>query len=536
MFGATQSKENAIAATQLYLQILEAKVTRQTIEDTLKSHPDFPSLLATQDALHEWKIDNLCVRIRPEQFAELEFPFLTYLNLNGGFFAVVKSIKDDTVEWIHTQEGLKKEKTEDFLTKWNGVVLMAETNEESGERNYAEKRKKELISNLRLPFLIGGIILLLLSFGFSHLSSDWYYNTILLTRISGTLISSLLLWQSIDAHNPFIRTLCQLGNANDCYSILRSKASQLTSWLSWSEVGLLYFAGGLISLLINPLTASFFYFISMFAIMYSCWSVYYQAFVIKQWCNFCLAIQVILGIEFFVGILAFSNENYKFLSDLNAYNSIFQAFAIVLLIWVFLKPFFQKSQETQGLKTELRRFKLNTGLFHTLHQQQEQMPPVGSDVSPVLYGNHLAAHTITMVTNPFCQPCSQTHQILQTLIDDNDKLNCEIIFAVSQNKNEDRDKVALSIVSLPPDEQIKALHDWYSRADRNIEKWRKENMINENKKAESILEKHLDWCQSVPISQTPVVFLNGFKIPDLYSLEDLKGILKYLPTTDFAKS
>jgi len=71
----TQPKDNAVAATYQYLKAIGAKVTEETVEETLKNHPDYPSLLATNDALNEWKIENVTARIKPEELGELPTPF-----------------------------------------------------------------------------------------------------------------------------------------------------------------------------------------------------------------------------------------------------------------------------------------------------------------------------------------------------------------------------------------------------------------------------------------------------------------------------
>ncbi|UTA67901.1 hypothetical protein [Emticicia sp. 21SJ11W-3] len=69
----------------------------------------------------------------------------------------------------------------------------------------------------------------------------------------------------------------------------------------------------------------------------------------------------------------------------------------------------------------------------------------------------------------------------------------------------------------------------------NIEKWEVKLGINENKKTRSLIEQHKVWCELARITKikgTPTMYLDGLKIPEIYRLKDLKGILKYLPTRD----
>lgn len=531
MFRITSPKDNAVSATYQYLKAIGAKVTEETVEETLKNHPNYPSLLAVSDALNEWKIENVAARITPEQLAELPTPFLTYLNINGGIFALVKAVRADTIEWIHTAEGFKKEKTEEFLKKWDGVVLMAETNTDSGEKNFSENRSKELLENLRTPTLLFGTSLLLIALFYRNFGANWHFNALLLTKFTGVIASSFLLWQSIDKNNPFIRTLCQAGGKANCNTILGSNAAQVTSWLSWSEVGFFYFACGFVALLVNPNSMFMLWGIGATALFYTFWSIYYQAFVAKQWCTLCLSIQLLFIVEFLLNIQFLSEFNLNF-SKLNYIElvAILSAVSGAVLFWIFLKPILQKSQQVKPLKNDLRRFKNNPNLFRSLLQNQAGIPYLPQDM--ILIGNPNAKHTITMITNPFCQPCAKAHKVIEDIIDNNENVNCQVIFLVSNMEGDKRGNVARIILSLPKHQQANALHQWYQNEERNIEKWKTQLGTIGNGKTEDIIEQHKTFCEVAKVEGTPIIYVDGYKLPELYRFEDLKGVLKYLPTTD----
>ncbi|WP_435354241.1 vitamin K epoxide reductase family protein [Emticicia sp. SJ17W-69] len=528
MFKFTQTKDNAVAATYQYLKAIGAKVTEETVEETLKNHPDYPSLLAASDALDEWHIENVAIRVKPEQLAELPVPFLTYLHINQGIFALVKSVKDDAIEWVHTKEGFKREKTNDFLKKWDGVVLMAETNTESGEKNFIENRKKEILNNLRIPLLLIGASLLTISLFYHNFAADWHYNALLLTKFTGIIVSGLLLWQSIDKNNPFIKNLCQAGGKANCNAILSSNAAQVTSWLSWSEVGFFYFTSGFIALLINPYSMFLLWALGATALFYTCWSIYYQAFVAKQWCTLCLTVQLLFVVEFLLNVNYLSELRIQLVSlTYGDFIASLQGFSGVVLVWVFIKPFLQKSQQVAPLKNDLKRFQNNPNLFLSLLHKQDEMPFVPKNMSTILVGNPDAEHTLTMVTNPFCQPCAKTHKTIERLLETTENLNVQVIFLANNKDDDKRGIVARSILSLPKNQQANALHEWYLNEERNIEKWQKALEIIEDKKASNIIEYHMTWCEMAKIVGTPTLYLDGFKMPELYRLEDLKGVLKY---------
>ncbi|GAB2627830.1 hypothetical protein GCM10027035_22910 [Emticicia sediminis] len=527
MFRFTQPKDNAVVATFQFLKTIGAKVTKQTVEETLRNHPDYPSLLATSDALNEWHIENVAVNLKPEQLTDLPTPFLASLNYKGEVFALVNSVKVDSVEWVHTEEGLKKEAIEDFLVKWNGIALLAETSEKSGEKNYENNIKKEFITNLRIPLLLVGVILMSISLFYFNFSSDWSYNVLLLTKFAGIIISSLLLWQSIDKNNPFIKNLCQVGGKANCNAILSSNSAQVTSWLSWSEVGFFYFTGSFFALLINPSSMFLLWILSSVALLYSFWSIYYQGFVAKQWCTLCLTVQLLFVIEFLLNENFLSELNIRFrsLTFINFFIFL-QGLAIAILFWVFIKPILQKSQMVSPLKNSLKRFKDDSNLFFALLSKQDYMPLVPKDMYTIIIGNPDAEHTLTMVSNPFCQPCSKTHKVIEGLLEYNENLNCQVIFAASNVENDKRGIVARTILSMPIGQQAKALHFWFENEERNVEKWQIKLGFTENKTSQKIIEQHQIWCDKAKVSETPTLYLDGYKVPDLYRLEDLKWMLR----------
>ncbi|HEY1054516.1 MAG TPA: vitamin K epoxide reductase family protein, partial [Emticicia sp.] len=412
MFRINSPQDNAISATYLFLKSIGAKVTEETVEETLRNHPHYPSLLATSDALNEWHIENASLRIKPEQLTEIPTPFLTYLALNGGSFVVVKSIKENTIEWLSSDKKAIKENLVDFIKKWSGVILVAEINENSGEEDYQKNRRKEFLSGFRFPLFLLALLATFINVFYHTFSNDWHYNTLLVTKLLGTFISSILLWQSIDKNNPFIQKLCQFNTKTNCNSILNSSVAQITPWLSWSEVGFFYFAGGFVSLLIVPASFPLFQILASLAIIYTCWSIYYQGFIAKQWCILCLLVQGVICIEFFISLPVSFPSLLKELNTFSFNNSltVLQGFLAPALVWIFLKPILQKSQQTNKLKNDVRKFKNNPDFFLNQLHTQPEMPFISKVLDPVVIGHSKALYTITIVTNPFCQPCAKVHK------------------------------------------------------------------------------------------------------------------------------
>lgn len=384
---------------------------------------------------------------------------------------------------------------------------------------------------MRTPVLLIGVTLLVIGLFYYNFSTNWHYNALLLTKFAGIIVSSLLLWQSIDKDNPFINNLCQAGGKANCNAILSSNAAQVTLWLSWSEVGFFYFVGGFVALLINPNSMFLLWGIGATALFYTFWSIYYQAFVAKQWCTLCLSIQLLFIVEFLLNVNYLSKLDTQLLAiTFSDFIAPLSGAGAAVLFWIFLKPILQKSQQVLPLKNDLRRFKYNPNLFLSLLQNQAEIPYSPQDM--ITFGNPNAEHTLTMVTNPFCQPCAKTHKTIEDLLSTNQNLKCQVIFSASNIEGDKRGIVARIILSLPKAQQAGALHQWYENEDRNIEKWQAKLGIIEVQKAQNIIEQHKIFCDFAKIEGTPTLYLDGYRLPELYHLVDLKGILKYLPKMD----
>lgn len=239
-------------AVEYLLWATKVKVSSVGLKEDMIMHPDFPSVASISDALSEWQVSNMAVHLNSAQLKEIPLPALAYLRVKGGILAPLKSVTRDTVEWLDTKNGWQKDSLFDFEQKWNGITLLLEPNEKSGEDHYAERSKEKFVHNARTPFLILGtaiclVIILGLNWNIIQAASS-PVSLLLSLKLIGTMVGGLLLWQSLDADNPFLQNICQLSSQCNCNGILQSKASKVTSWLSWSEVGFTYFAGGFLAL------------------------------------------------------------------------------------------------------------------------------------------------------------------------------------------------------------------------------------------------------------------------------------------------
>ena len=244
-----QTHKPVVGAVNQFLRLLKADVTQNTVADAILSHPDYPSMLPISDGLNTWNIENAALRVTGKTIDELPLPFVTFIE---GDFRVITAVTDKEVSFLDEENKTRIEPKTEFINLWNGVALLAEKGENSGEKGYEVKKTKENLESYRGPALLGiGILLLVFAMVSSTLNDAKFipYCALLFAKFGGVLITSLLLWYEIDKFNPALKKICSgAGQKSDCNAILNSSQAKVFSWLSWSEVGFFYFSGGFLTL------------------------------------------------------------------------------------------------------------------------------------------------------------------------------------------------------------------------------------------------------------------------------------------------
>ncbi|PWJ53101.1 protein-disulfide isomerase [Dyadobacter jejuensis] len=381
----------------------------------------------------------------------------------------------------------------------------------------------------RNPFLIGGTLLLLailIGLTWGNLSST---NLLLITglKLTGTLLSGLLLWQSLDSDNPFLQSLCQVGQGNNCNGILQSSAAKLTPWLTWSDIGFLYFSGGLLALLFGLFSAdmgviSILSVLSILALPYTLYSVYYQKFVAKQWCKLCMSVQVVLWLEAAWVMINYPNLSLNF--SLPTMAVLILAFLIPTLIWVLVKTPMVQATQVFGLRRELQKVKFNEEYIKMVFQNQRQMPPIFTDMRTVQRGNPNATHTLTVVTNRLCGPCARIHGEINHLIEKNQQIKAQFVF-LGPNKGM---QIAAKFLEASASQLQTVMDSWYHDNRQDAEKWLKQYPFEPNADHPKQFQLYARWCELASVNATPTVFINGILLPKAFQIKDLGSIVSVL--------
>jgi uncharacterized membrane protein len=358
------------------------------------------------------------------------------------------------------------------------------------------------------------------------------FSFLLLLKISGIATTILLLWYEIDKANPALQKICSSGKKTNCNAILNSRAAKIAG-LSWSEVGLFYFTGGFLFLLMRQSSVlqqlSIIAVLNLIALPYIFFSVFYQWRIAKQWCPLCLTVQAILFIEFIVEIVF---HTFRFENAIGSLTllTLLISFSLPAALWFMVKPLLLSKQKAKQDFRSLQRIKFNNEIFLTLLEKQKRfLEPI--DGLGILLGNKNAKNTLVKVCNPYCGPCAKAHPEIEKLLEEADNLKVQIIFTAT---NGEHDFTALPVkhllaIAQTYDESFtkKALDDWYLAEKKDFKVFTEKYKMNgELKDQNSKVDAMSRWCKKVDIQFTPTIFFNGYQLPNAYSISDLGYFLK----------
>lgn len=531
-----RSGSNVSEATVQLLKKLQIPVTAATAIEKVESHPDFPSLYSISDSLKSWKVENEAFHVEAENLGQLPTPFIAHTRRGGGNFVLVNNV-NGLVDLINEKGKREKVGREEFLKDWTNTVLLAEKNELSGEKNYHKRRKEEVISGLRIPFLLGGGLLMIAIYIF------WFINGVtgiimsllLIVKLLGSLVTGLLLWFEVDKANPLLQQICTGNKSNNCTTALSSNGSKLFHWLSWSEIGFFYFAGGLLYGLLTPglqlSSLSILFWLNLIALPYVVFSIFYQWQVTRQWCPLCLAVQALLLTEFLICYFGYwtAASIPSIGLTANQLTYLFNAFLLPVVFWVASKKAYYAAQTGKQYKKELNKLKYNKEIFSALLEKQKRVA-VSTNKLGIVLGNPDAKHTLIKVCNPYCGPCAKAHKVIDELIETGE-VRVQIIFTVSNKENDRNAALVKHLMAIYENGNVALMHQalnaWYNSEEKDYEVFKtKFPLEDEEIRRQNIkLEEMKRWCDKTGISFTPTIFVNDYHLPDVYRLEELKHLL-----------
>lgn len=496
-----------------WLSIQHMPVSENYLRLRLETHPDYPSLIAIQDTLEELGIKAYACYGAKEELKKENKPFLAHFNVGEGYILSFKDVAS------------AERKVKDFDNTWSGNVMFTEPTAKlsAGYNSLLKKEKQQKAFGVIAIILIIGALLSL-----SVTAGSVPATLLVITNCTGLYFSWLIAQKEFGISNSISDKICSLVKQSRCESVLFSKGAKLFNWLTWGDVGIVYFSASLVFLLYSLLTyqpINLYFAISLAGLVFPFYSVYYQWRVVKQWCMLCIAVLAILFINSTISLLAI---NFQSLAGKALYPFAILAilFAITLSAWQVLKALYKKSLSALSNEIKATRLKRNPEIFNALLEKQEANPiNLPEKDEPLQFGNPEAPYQLVIACNPYCGPCAKAHHAVEEVYKKYpDKLSVTVRFALNNNDENDKTvSTAKEIIKAAVAKPFDAIKDWYNLFD--LEKFKQLHHTN-GEIVDSLLEKHISWNKKIEIKGTPTFFVNGRQLPKIFNWVDFVEALE----------
>lgn len=287
--------------SSLFTDFLSALKVKHTVDYSDSRFEDMPfqSMFGLANLLKEYNVTATGVSVdaasKADAISRFSVPFLA--DTNDGF-AIVLKLTDGTVTYMSQHKTFTTALSK-FLQGWNGIALLASTDESSGEPGYIQHHIGDIFRRAKKWILVF-LVFALVGFAMwqSELYSRWTAWLLVILDCLGIYLSWMLVQKSLGIRNTTADAMCSALDEGGCDEIARSQASSFFGLVKWSEVGLAYFSTSLFALLMFPESLPALAAINILCLPYTLWSISYQKFVAKMWCTLCVCVQASLWILF----------------------------------------------------------------------------------------------------------------------------------------------------------------------------------------------------------------------------------------------
>lgn len=525
---STDDNLRAVVATLLHTQ--QINILTDTIETEIVTNNNYPSLDSARSALNTWGVPNMPVRIGMAQLASAPLPAIAHLH--SGVFVLVQAVGKDSVQYWDTAKGNKEASLQEFEQIWSGAMLLVSAKDAQVPAHLLEK--SSLPPRLLVQWVLGLCCLGVL--GVSVASVSWYFAGLACLKALGLFFSMGLLSTDWGA-GQWISGICNIGKQTDCKSVLQTKASKIFSWLSWSEMGFFYFAGGLLALLFASWQASstavlpILSLLTLLALPYTFFSVYYQARIAKQWCPLCLGVQGVFWLEFVLFLTSFQTHLQSGEGLTSVLGSVVVAFSLPILGWFSVADVLKNANKAKHWRLQALRLQRNPAMFQAYLQQQKRLQStegLGKANTGITLGNPDAEVEIVMFTNPHCNPCTKVHKDLEELLEWAGESVKVRLYFLSFPQREKTTQELLTLCLSAPDNQTRQaiLHAWFEQ--------KQKTNTQPTDEAEQMRQIHVQYANLNAIEGTPTIFVQGFQLPQVYQLQELRYHVESLQNFDIA--
>ena len=503
-----------------FLDALEVRYTKRYADNLYDEHPHRDNMYGLKRMLDVYGVKTQGVRLEDKDLACLNYPCILHTD-----HEFVIGLECDTDGITYLQHGEKATTgREAFKQTWSGNALVVSETTEAAEPDYREHRRDEWIA-LAERYAIPVLLALAAAIGVAGHLRDM--DMLDLARIAlssvGILVCCLLMEKQLSGQSRYGDRVCSLFRRADCNSVLDGPMAKVFG-ISWSEVGLGYFAAGILLLSLYPASSGPVAAINWMAMLYGVWSVYYQWRVAKSWCVLCVIVQAVIWAMGITAIFSALSESLVF--DVAGILLSCITFAVcIMAVHQYASAGAVEKERVHAVR-QYRALKADSTVAQALIGKGEYHETTLDD-SSVIFGNPGAEMRVTILSNPHCNPCARMHERVERLLGiAGDEICVQYIFSSFNESLEDSSRYLIACYfNNPENEARRKFSLWYAKDKFDYKRIMKENEAGIHTQViEEEMERHRKWREKTSLIVTPTVLVNGHKLPEGYELEDLAMI------------
>jgi uncharacterized membrane protein len=516
-------EDNTVGIIQRAVKHYGLHVTKSTVKEALKSHPDYPTFKSICDTLNEWKIENYPLRYEVNELEDLKSPYIVHFDRGGGIIGFVTDTGKDQVTYYTSYNEKRKTGRKEFIESCSGAVILLNPDEQSGEKEYPAKIRNELINKSILPLALTAALILIIYLFYNHLvPGESIYNKVILplvfTKIAGIVLSVLLILHEFEVHLSITDKLCHLNKATNCNTVLHDKASKVFGWFGWADVGFIYFTGSFLFLLQSPVGEglSLMAILAALSVPYPIFSIYYQGVVLKKWCPMCLGVQLILITEFILLLPQLSQLTFSY----DSVTRLVLTLLVISIVYTLYILFRREQMSGEMHYYKYLGFKKNPDIFRMLLMNQPHSEIPLSE-SSLIFGNRNASIRITAFLSLNCSHCARAFEKIRNMLNNKEDILLNLMLITSDYKvlnilyNYNRQGNSAG--------SLKLLEQWFSADTYSRTKITDGLCIPEDSDlSREVNEESTRLFKEYNVMGTPTFFINGYKLPAQYEIDDLR--------------
>lgn len=526
LFNTSDQSDNLPSVTYRLIRYFGIRITHDSVREFIKSDPDFPSLKSICNFFEAYGIINYPLRIEKNELSDIDRPFLAHINDNGWKIILVYRINEGAVIFADSLSGKRIMSYQHLIKKWDGVIIITDTESKAEQVDFKARKADEIINKAIISF---PFVVLFFSTVYCLLPLTYDLNekinllsiSIIFSHILGLVFSILLFRNELNLKSSLSEKLCHISTNTDCEAVTKGGVSKIMGSVTWAEIGIVYFSGGLLILsVIDRIEAiNLIKILSICSIPYPIFSVLYQWLKIKKWCPFCLMVQLVLMFEFAALILrpgSHVNVSVFMVSSL--------VFLSILILTVLYKFHIIYKLEKDDYKIKFLKFKRDPDLF--LHEFRK----AGKIVLPkedllLTYGDLRSDIEITAFLSLYCSACSSKFFDILNLIRKESGFKIQLV--LPNMKDEVTSKLLKQICFYMgagnKEESLMLLEKWY-KTDINIKQriFNGLNAIENPAGYDEMIIQNQELFRTGNIQRVPTILVNDFILPQMYTLEELK--------------